>query len=80
MVRFSPQVAQRVSETNWHPSQRLTASDDGGVELEVRLPSLLEFTPWVRSWGKEAEVLAPAELRRELAAEFRAAAAQYDVD
>jgi len=77
-VRFSPQVAQRVSETHWHPSQRLTPCPDGSVQLEVRLPSLLEFAPWVRSWGKEAEVLAPADLRDELAREFAAAAARYE--
>jgi predicted DNA-binding transcriptional regulator YafY len=77
-VEFSPAVAQRVSETNWHPSQRLTPCPDGGVQLDVRLPSLMEFIPWVRSWGREAVVISPAHLRAQLAEEFRAAAERYE--
>ncbi|MGI8926994.1 MAG: helix-turn-helix transcriptional regulator [Tepidiformaceae bacterium] len=76
-VDFSAAVADRVRETNWHPSQRLTAVDGGGVRLELSLPSLLEFVPWVRGWGAEALVIGPAELRDEVARSLRDAAARY---
>lgn len=35
------------------------------------------MTPWIRSWGASVEVLEPASLREELAAEARALAALY---
>ena len=77
VLEFAASVAERVAETIWHPSQRLTRLDDGRLRFEVRLPSLLEFVPWVRSWGHAVHVLAPTDLREEIAASHRAAAAQY---
>ena len=77
VLEFAASVAERVAETVWHPSQRLTRLDDGRLRFEVRLPSLLEFVPWVRSWGHAVQVLAPADLRDEIAASHRAAAALY---
>ena len=78
-VDFEAEVADRVSETTWHPSQRLTRLEDGGVRLELRLPSFLEFVPWVRSWGSAAHVVAPDELRAEIAEDFERASARYAV-
>lgn len=77
IVEFAPEVAERIAETHWHPSQRLTRLANGGVRLELRLPSFLEFVPWVRSWGPAAKVVAPDELREEVAESLRTAAAQY---
>jgi predicted DNA-binding transcriptional regulator YafY len=76
-VEFSPAVAGRISETNWHPSQRLTPLPDGSVRLEIQLPSLLEFIPWVRSWGPDAFVIEPPELRRAVAESLHQASARY---
>ena len=76
-VEFTPSAAPRIRESHWHPSQRLEELDGGGVRLNVTLPSLLEFTPWVRSWGPDACVLEPAVLRNELAMSLRAAADRY---
>lgn len=76
-VVFSPAVAARIAETNWHPSQRLERRADGSVVLEMRLPALLEFVPWVRSWGAEALVLGPEELRQQVADSFARAADRY---
>ncbi|MBI5949794.1 MAG: WYL domain-containing protein [Chloroflexi bacterium] len=77
-VEFSPEVAARVRETHWHPRQSLTDLPGGGVRLELMLPSLLEFTPWVRSWGHMARAVEPPELVAEVAASLRQAAALYD--
>jgi len=78
IVDFAQDVADRVAETHWHPSQRLTQREDGGVRLELRLPSFLEFVPWVRSWGPAAVVVAPEELRAEVARSLQLAAQQYE--
>ena len=77
VVDFRPAVAGRIRETNWHPSQRLSDLPGGGVRMEVQIPSLMEFIPWVRGWGADAEVIAPTELRLEVAASLRAAAEAY---
>ncbi|MBI2765273.1 MAG: WYL domain-containing transcriptional regulator [Chloroflexi bacterium] len=77
VVEFTPEVARRVRETNWHSSQRLTKLEGGGVRLELHLPSLLEFIPWVLSWGAEALVVVPKELRERVAASLSAGASQY---
>lgn len=77
-VDFAPAVARRIAETRWHYSQQLEPLGDGGVRLRVVLPSLLEFVPWVLSWGPNARVHGPQELRDQVAAELRSAAARYD--
>ncbi len=76
-VDFTAAVASRVREQNWHPAQRQTDTEEGGVRLEVRLPSLLEIEPWIRGWGPEALVVGPAELRERVARAMREAAARY---
>jgi proteasome accessory factor B len=77
VLEFDASVADRVGETHWHQSQRLTRLPDGGVRFEARLPSLLEFVPWVRSWGEAVVALEPQELRAEIAESARKAAAHY---
>ena len=76
-IEFSPAVASRIRESYWHPSQQLEDLKNGGVRLKVSLPSLLEITPWIRGWGPEATVIAPQELRDDIAASLAAAAANY---
>ena len=77
VLDFGPEVASRVSETNWHRSQSLTPLPNGGVRFELRLPSLMEFVPWVRSWGPAVKVVVPEELRSQIADSLRQAAAMY---
>jgi proteasome accessory factor B len=64
LLRFSPAVARRVQESNWHPSQELTIDkSDGSALVRFVVPGLMELVPWLRGWGPEVEVLEPAELR-----------------
>lgn len=63
-LRFSPQVARRVKESIWHPSQRLEDLPDGGCILTLRIANTLEMVPWIRGWGPDVEVLEPKELRK----------------
>jgi predicted DNA-binding transcriptional regulator YafY len=76
-VDFSPNVADRVRESYWNPAQKLEDLAGGGVRLSLRLPSLMEFEPWVRSWGGDAVVVEPQLLRERVAASMRAAASLY---
>ncbi len=77
VLRFSPSIAARVRETRWHPSERLEPADDGSLTWRARLSGTLEIRSWILGWGADVEVLAPPELRTEIATIVRAAAAAY---
>jgi predicted DNA-binding transcriptional regulator YafY len=62
VLAFSPRVADYIREKKWHESQQLRERRDGGVELRLRLSSLVEIERWVLSWGGDAVVLEPREL------------------
>lgn len=76
-VRFSADAAPGVLERRWHPDQRAEPQKDGSVVLRFPAPSLFEIRRWVLQWGADAEVLAPDELRRAVAAEARRLVRRY---
>jgi proteasome accessory factor B len=76
-LRFAASATRRVKETTWRPSQRLTDLPDGGCELRFTLAHPEEMVYWIRGWGPQVEVLAPAWLRAQMAAEARAMGAVY---
>lgn len=76
-LRFSPQVARRVQESVWHHSQQLVATPDGGCLLTLRVGGIREIQGWVLGWGADVEVLAPSELRQQIAEESQRMAHQY---
>lgn len=77
-LRFSPQVARRVKETIWHPTQQIEDCADGSVAWRVQIAGVQELVPWIRGWGPDVEVLAPSKLRDQIADDMRRAAAQYE--
>ena len=72
VVRFDELAADYIREKRWHPSQQLTESEDGGVQLRLKLSSLAEIQRWILSWGGRATVLAPVELAQSVKAAARA--------
>lgn len=76
-IRFSRTVARYVKEATWHPSQKLAPQSDGSLVAEFTLGTTEEIKHWILSFGKEAEVLAPAELREALRAETEEMARRY---
>jgi predicted DNA-binding transcriptional regulator YafY len=62
VLRFHERVADYIREKKWHDSQQLRELADGGLELRLKLSSLLEVERWVLSWGGNATVVSPAEL------------------
>ena len=71
VIRFSPRVADYIREKKWHESERRRELKGGGVELKLRLSSLVEIERWVLSWAGEARVVQPAELARSVRASAR---------
>lgn len=80
VLRFTPAVTPQVRERQWHLSQKLEPTDDGGCLLRVQVAEPVEMQPWIRSWGAQVEVLAPDWLRQQIGAELGQAAAQYELD
>jgi len=76
-VRFEPAWASFVAERTWHPSQRIEARSDGGLELFMEVAGLAEVKSWVLSFGAGARVLEPAALRREVEQELAKALRAY---
>jgi predicted DNA-binding transcriptional regulator YafY len=76
-IHFTPRWALYVQEHAWHPSQRLTKTEDGGVELSMEVGLGDELRGWVLSFGAGAEVVAPDSLRADVAAELARAGERY---
>lgn len=77
VIRFAPQVAERVREREWHESQEMRELPDGGLELQMRLGALSEAEQWILGWGAAAEVIEPAELRTSIRKTVAALTAKY---
>jgi proteasome accessory factor B len=77
VLRFSPDVAARVQEARWHPSQRVEIEADGSLLWRATVAGTIEIRLWVLSWGADVEVLAPTTLRDDVAATAERALARY---
>ncbi len=77
VLRFSPAVASRVREARWHPTERVDEAADGSLEWRATVAGTIEIRLWILSWGDDVEVLAPAELRADVAGRLQRAAALY---
>jgi predicted DNA-binding transcriptional regulator YafY len=77
VVRFSKDVAARVAETRWHPTQDVDPASDGSLVWSATVSGVLEVRGWLLGWGSDAEVLEPQELRTWVAEELAQAAARY---
>ena len=64
VLRFDELVADYIREKRWHPSQELRELKDGGVELRLKLSSLVEIQRWALGWGGSVRVLQPPELKQ----------------
>lgn len=65
-IRFDAVVRPSIEHRNWHHSQRIEESGDGGIILHMHVGPSLELMAWILRWGAHVEVLAPASLREEI--------------
>jgi len=76
-VRFAPRQARWIRERRWHRSARVQEELDGSIVLQLKIAETSEIVRWVMQFGSEAEVLAPASLRRAVRDELARAGAVY---
>lgn len=76
-LRFTPERARWVSLEQWHPKQKARFEKDGSYLLEIPFSDSRELVMDILRQGPGVEVLAPSALRKDVAAQLRAALAQY---
>ena len=76
-LRFSPDVAYRVRESDWPCVNTVENLPDGGCLMILTVSHTLEMKPWIRGWGADCKVLEPEDLRKEIAKDMIAAAEAY---
>ncbi|MCZ7673354.1 MAG: WYL domain-containing protein [Chloroflexi bacterium] len=59
-LRFAPDIQAQVAERQWHPSQTIETTADGGCLLTVCVAKPQEMKPWIRSWGRRWRCWLPA--------------------
>ena len=77
VLRFSSVRARWVSRETWHSEQDGHFELDGGYLLTVPYSDPRELIMDIMKYGADVQVLAPAELRTQVARELAAAAAIY---
>lgn len=76
VLRFTPERARWVSEEIWHPQQE-GCFKDGCYMLTIPYSNSLELVMDILKHGTGVEVIAPDELRKEVADQLRAALTVY---
>jgi proteasome accessory factor B len=59
VFQATPLIQRDLRDRVWHPSQQLETLADGRIHMAFRVSSLAEVRPWVNSWGKAVEIVAP---------------------
>lgn len=76
VVRFDAYQARWIRERIWHPTQKITELEDGGLLFEVE-GNREEIKRWVMGYGTHAEIIEPSSLREEVKEEIQKMYAQY---
>ncbi|NLW08097.1 MAG: WYL domain-containing protein [Clostridia bacterium] len=77
-LKFSPEVAHRVKNMIYHPSQQIeTITADGSVIICFEVAGIIELQGWIMEWADNVEVLEPESLRQEIKAVAARIAALY---
>jgi predicted DNA-binding transcriptional regulator YafY len=70
-LRFSKEAAPLVTETQWHPTQKVKKHPSGEVTLTFQVDGLDEILWWVLGWTGRVAVLEPTELREMVTEQLR---------
>jgi predicted DNA-binding transcriptional regulator YafY len=76
-IRFSVDQARYIQERCWAKSQKITKRNDGSIVLTMETSGWGEVKKWIMSFGVDAEVLEPLEMRNEICEELKACLVSY---
>jgi predicted DNA-binding transcriptional regulator YafY len=78
VVDFDAKAAEYVRMRKVHPTQKLSATANGGVRLTMTIGNLNPVTSWVLEWGGRARVVEPQELVDRVREELSEALSGYE--
>jgi proteasome accessory factor B len=65
-IRFAAEIAHSIKDRIWMPEQKISTDPEKRVIVEFTAAGQMELVSWILSYGPHAEVLEPAELRKEI--------------
>ena len=67
VLRIEPGAAQDAASWQFHPTQRITHEDNGGLTVRFRAGGILEMCWHFFTWGTALTIVAPDNLREAMA-------------
>jgi len=77
-IWFSADQARYIKERKWSKTQKIENQKDGSIILTMRTSGWWDIKRWVLSYGRDAKVLKPKEMKEDIVNEMRAAQSNYD--
>ncbi len=66
VLRFHNRQLDRLKESRWHPSEKLSIAHDGSIIWEGEVSEPQEMMPWILGWGADVEVVEPQHIRQQV--------------
>lgn len=79
-IWFSADQARYIKERKWAKEQKITDQADGSIIIEIKTSGSWDVKKWVLSFGAEAKLLEPKELREEIMGELKATERNYALE
>ena len=79
-IWFSSGQAKYIKERTWTKEQKITDMEDGSIIVELNTSGIGDVKRWVLSYGADAEVLEPKDLREDIKKELEVAVQRYKKD
>jgi predicted DNA-binding transcriptional regulator YafY len=76
-IWFSANQARYINERKWSRNQEIVDQEDGSIILSMKTSGWWDVKRWVLSYGSEAKVLEPEDLKKEILAELKSAQDSY---
>lgn len=76
-IWFSKSQAKYIEERKWAHNQRIEKQEGGSIILHIETSGYFDLKRWVLSFGKEAKVLYPDDLKNDILANLQEMLAEY---
>jgi predicted DNA-binding transcriptional regulator YafY len=75
---FTAEAGKHLYETPLSENQRIVVEDDGRIRMKATIQQNQQLVWWLLGFGADVEVIAPVDLRRQIAEKHRLAAGRYE--
>ena len=78
-IWFDADQAKYIVERTWAKGQKIHKNNDGSIILKMKTSGVFDLKKWVLSFGPQACVVKPKELREEIGQELAESIAKYNI-